>query len=358
MMRNKLLLITEDFTPHTGGVSTYYANLVNQLGDQVHVLTRTKGTKEKNITRQEYLYKWIWPRWLRLLFLLPDIIKKTGTNIMWAGELLPVGTVCLILKKFRNIPYIVSVHGLDVQLSRTRMIKTIIARAVIKNADLVLTNSNFTSSLVWDLVPHAKVTVINPQGVLRPPANENIKSNLVDKYHLNKKKIIYTYARLVARKGIKDVIISLNKLKYKDYVYVISGTGPELDSLKKLSIGWPVIFTEFGEDEEIKAWLDLAEIFILVPIPDLVDVEGFGIVFQEASAFGKPIISRRVGGVPEAVGLGVIWVETIEDIALAMDRLLGDNKLCNQMGEKNRQDYILRNSSQTMNNFIDLIEKI
>jgi glycosyltransferase involved in cell wall biosynthesis len=44
-----------------------------------------------------------------------------------------------------------------------------------------------------------------------------------------------------------------------------------------------------------------ADIFALTSIDHGHSVEGFGLVYLEASAHGLPVVAHRVGGVPEAV---------------------------------------------------------
>ena len=48
-----------------------------------------------------------------------------------------------------------------------------------------------------------------------------------------------------------------------------------------------------------------ADVFVMPNRSDGVDFEGFGMVFLEAAAAGKPTIGGRSGGVPEAVEDGV-----------------------------------------------------
>ncbi|MBU1178315.1 glycosyltransferase family 4 protein, partial [Patescibacteria group bacterium] len=71
------------------------------------------------------------------------------------------------------------------------------------------------------------------------------------------------------------------------------------------------------------------------------DVEGFGIVYLEASACGKPIIAGQGGGVGEAVtdqetGL-LINSEKPAEISQAIIKLLNDNELALKLGQNGRK---------------------
>ena len=67
------------------------------------------------------------------------------------------------------------------------------------------------------------------------------------------------------------------------------------------------------------------------------DVEGFGMVFLEASAAGVPVIGGRSGGVVDAVEDGVSGIlvdgTSLDEVAGALGRLLGDGPLRKRMGE-------------------------
>lgn len=75
-------------------------------------------------------------------------------------------------------------------------------------------------------------------------------------------------------------------------------------------------------------------------IVEACDVEGFGLVFLEANACGKPVIGGRSGGIPEAVVDGVTGLlvdpHDSEDIANAIARLLMDSELSNRLGRQGR----------------------
>jgi phosphatidylinositol alpha-1,6-mannosyltransferase len=67
------------------------------------------------------------------------------------------------------------------------------------------------------------------------------------------------------------------------------------------------------------------------------DTEGFGLVFLEANACGKPVISGRAGGVVEAVRDGInglqVQGEDIGAIAKAVSRLLNDDALYRRLAD-------------------------
>lgn len=128
------------------------------------------------------------------------------------------------------------------------------------------------------------------------------------------------------------------------------GAGPQTAELVQLitdlSIGNRVELMGSKSSEEVRSYMQQAEVFALPSqtAPNG-DSEALGIVFNEASACGIPIVSTWHGGIPEAVldGETGLLVAERDDAALAnaLSRLLGDAGLRAQMGLRGRE-YVLQ----------------
>jgi glycosyltransferase involved in cell wall biosynthesis len=67
--------------------------------------------------------------------------------------------------------------------------------------------------------------------------------------------------------------------------------------------------------------------------------EGFGIVFLEAMAAGKPIVAARASAVPEVVRHGLlVEPESVDALADAIEKLYGDAQLRASLAEQGRRD--------------------
>lgn len=108
----------------------------------------------------------------------------------------------------------------------------------------------------------------------------------------------------------------------------VVGDGDDLPRLQRLSaelgLTDKVRFAgRTGKDELLKCYAD-ADLFVLASRATSRDVEGFGIVYIEASASGVPVICSAEGGATDAVEEGwngiIIPSSSALDIAKGMER--------------------------------------
>ena len=153
----------------------------------------------------------------------------------------------------------------------------------------------------------------------------------------HKDKVILCVGNLVARKGQDMVIRALPSLRQTipDVTYLIVGEGPYRVPLDKLTLELGVrdrvIFAGRILVEELPDIYAISDVFVMPSRNEECDVEGFGLVFLEASACAKPVVGGRSGGIPDAIEEGVtgllVGPRDPEDIANALARLLSDGDL-------------------------------
>ncbi len=356
MKNPKVLLVTLDFWPKVGGVANYYLNLCRQLDSQVSVLTTHNylngGTAEQEaefgfrVFRRKLLVSWLWPHWLLMGRHIWRITRQEKVEILWAGEILPTGTVVYFLSKVLKLPYIVSCHGKDVLQAAKKRRRKKIAQKILKHAKLVTANSYYTKRLVEAIGAESnKIKVVYPGIDARLKIQDSrVKDELVKKYNLEGKKIILSVGRLVARKGFDKVIEAMPRVAVEvpEAVYLIAGEGPDEQKLKALAKqNKKVLFLGRINEQEKRALLKLCDVFIMPARRLKDDVEGFGIVYLEAGLAGKPVIAGNVGGAQEAVideqtGL-LVNPESADEIVQAVIKLLNNQELAEELGEAGRR---------------------
>jgi len=104
-----------------------------------------------------------------------------------------------------------------------------------------------------------------------------------------------------------------------------------------------VVFTGEVADADLPAYYAAADVFA-APCRSRwagLETEGFGIVFLEAAAAGKPVVAGRSGGTPEAVVDGVtgkvIDGRSPAAVAAAVAALLENPGLAAAMGKAGRE---------------------
>jgi phosphatidylinositol alpha-1,6-mannosyltransferase len=231
-----------------------------------------------------------------------------------AGDVYPQAVVAWILKKLFRIPYLVYCHGEEItQLDRNRYLSRV-RNVVYRQADAVVTNSDFSRTHLLRLgVSPSRICKISPGVDCERFSPGAVDPQLTRKYDLEGCFVLLTVARLVPRKGHRLVMEAIAKLNgdVANIRYVIVGTGPEKESLlllaAALGIADRVHLAGHVPDEQLADYYKLADLLVMPNYQEARtgDVEGFGMVFLEANACGKPVIGGRSGGAAEAVVDGV-----------------------------------------------------
>jgi glycosyltransferase involved in cell wall biosynthesis len=228
------------------------------------------------------------------LWYRPRLIITTHVNLAVAAY---------FLKKITNIPYLVIAHGIEVW-----NIKSSYVKAAIHNADRIIAVSGYTRDRLL------KELNLNPDQVtILPNTFDSNKfqiapkpSHLLQKYNLTPDQpIILTVARLaeVERfKGYDQVLLALPTIRQAipNVHYVIVGKGsdrPRIEGIiEKLNLQECVTLAGFIPDEELCDFYNLCDVFAMPS-----KREGFGIVYLEALACGKPTLGGNQDGAIDAL---------------------------------------------------------
>ena len=325
--QGKILLVTTDYPPATGGVAWYYHNLVRRLNTtetpSVSPLARGRfrGGNERVavlLLGRGTLTPW-WP-----LLIFPLLLKtiKFKSDIWWVGQVLPVGIAVWLLSHLWRKKYIVSTHGMDLLLPLRSRRKRWFVKHILNRAALITANSEWTkaqllkyyvSGITYQALSK-RIAVIYPDPKPKRDVAWEEVSALRTKLEIPQDaKVLLTVSRLVARKGIDCALRALPEVwqRQPHVHYVIVGEGDQLPVYQSMvyqlasSVGAngrsPVHFVGKASDEELAVYYSLADEFILLPRESRGDVEGFGIVYLEADQYQVPIIATISGGTGEAL---------------------------------------------------------
>jgi len=338
-MNRKIVCVTMDYAPKKGGVARYLSSLKKHFNGGMEVIIPADfDVKEQGVLKKKFWGKG-WPRWWPLVNVFWGIADD---KILLISHVFPIGTAVWLVSFFKKKRYIVLFHGTDIKRVQSKWKKFLLNR-ICQRAELLIVNSKSTRSSLERLIKRRDVMVITP----------GIESwELFDKYEARRKlglgneKIVLSVGRLVSRKGFDLLLNVAGRLKTdgEKFKLVIIGDGPQKEVLINLGdiLGLDIFWAGKVGDEELKLWYSAGDLFVLAGREEGDDVEGFGMVFLEASQSGLSILAGDNGGVKEAVlhnKTGLVVKPEIEEFYQSWKRLMLDDGFREVLG-KNGKDRV------------------
>jgi phosphatidyl-myo-inositol dimannoside synthase len=352
-----LLVSSSYFPPQTGGISRFMGEVASALGR--HRVCCLTGVPSERIPQSNTSG----PRVYRCSKAFAG--SKTARASALGGTIAQImfrerprivqismaddGYIGLLLRRWLTLPYVIYAYGNEIYSALNSSSQK--PRLSLERASCVLAVSRFTADLVKQArIPPANIEIVHPGcdvELFRPrEVPVDIRQKLLGS--MWRDQIILSVGNLVGRKGHDMVVRALPALikRIPKVTYLIAGDGPYRSKLEALAMDLGVrervLFLGRPRDEDLPSIYSLCDVFAMPSREqtELCDVEGFGIVFLEASACAKPVIGGRSGGVADAVvdGITGFLVDPLnpEAIADSIERLLADHALASRLGEQGR----------------------
>lgn len=288
-------------------------------------------------------FKW---RPHELLPLLLPRIALHGTDLIHAVVEFPYAILAWRLARRAHVPFVISAHGTYGVVPFSHPVDRLLYRPAFKEAAVITAPSAFTADAVKDAsgITRDIQIIHNPVDYVRFQKLSNFEDIRWRFGFPAGARIILSVGALKRRKGVDILIRAFARVVSEEpnaclcLAIVGSGDSDWLVTLADaLRIRSQVYFLgEIGEDDLVGIF-QASEVFALLPRNEHWNFEGFGIVYLEAGACGKPVVGARSGGVPDAVRhneTGFIVDEGDDEAAArAIVRLLRDPALAASMGE-------------------------
>jgi phosphatidylinositol alpha-1,6-mannosyltransferase len=216
-----------------------------------------------------------------------------------------------------------------------------LAAFAARNADLAIAVSDYTAQLVAATGARARRLSVVANGADLPADATPLPVE---------RPTILTIARIEERYKGHDVMVralALVLAKVPDAQWVVIGDGSLRPAIEALACSYgierSIRFLGAVADAERDAWLRRAR---LLAMPSRLPAgpfagEGFGIVYLEAGAHGKPVVAGNVGGALDAVldGRTGLLVDPLDPLAVAeaISALLLDDELAQRLGAAGRE---------------------
>ncbi len=356
--RPRLLLLSSEFPPGPGGIGAHAFQLARHLARlDWNVLVQSPQPYVSAAERDAFNAR-------QPFAIAPLMDRESGAG--WrTGRLreindavrsfrpaLVVGTghrallTAAALHSIYRLPWAAVGHGTEF-MSRSA-VSRLLTRRAIAGAEVVIAVSEYTAGLIRAAARPRRLLVI-PNAAdgerFRPGLDA---STWRREWNAGEGPVLLTVGQVSERKAQDVVIRALPRIlaERPDARYVIAGLPTrreEFSSLaRELGVAERVHFAGLVAGRDLPAIYNAADLFVLVSRRAADgDVEGYGIVVQEAALSGLPAVVSRDCGLTEAIREGETGLSVPQNdpeaTAAAVLSLLNDENRRREMGQRARQ---------------------
>jgi len=351
-----LLLVSVDFPPHTDGVSTISRELSARIagkGREVIVIGPSDRGDREFDRRQSYRvfrlpgYEWGYLRFLPIFLAMPFVVLGFGIRRVFAMNIAYGGVLSWLLSYVSGLEYLIFAYGYEFEKVKQASLARRIYQSIYRRAKGIVTCSALVKRRLVEFgVNPEKIKVLYPAVDLEKYRPEPVSDAFLKEKGLAGRKILLTVGRLIERKGHDRVLETLPKViqRFPEVLYCIVGIGPHeknlRDLIQRLNLENHVRLMGKVADSEITSLYNACDLFLMPSreISGVGQIEGFGIVYLEANACGKPVIGGRSGGVAEAIRDGetgfLVDPDSSDEIAEKILFLFSHPEEAHRMGAK------------------------
>jgi phosphatidylinositol alpha-1,6-mannosyltransferase len=352
--RPRLLILTPDYPPAPGGIQLVSERLAAGLGGfQTQVLTLSApGAAEFDRTRAAAVRRvgagaLPLPHAARLATLNAAAVREAlrFRPSLTLSMHIVLSPAAAAVKRALGVPFVQYFHAEEIG-ARPRL-----AAFAAQQAKGSIAVSGYTAGLLRAAgAMDASIRVV-PNGVDVPAAGADpvVPAAQAGEEPIDRPTFV-TVARIQERYKGHDVLVralALVRAKVPRVQWALVGDGSLRAGIEALARSYGVAdsirFLGAVSDEERDLWLRRAQLLAMpsrLPSGGFAG-EGFGIVYLEAGAHGKPVVAGNVGGALDAVLDGVtgLLVDPLDELAVAeaITTLLLDPELARRLGVNGRR---------------------
>lgn len=330
----RVLIVTYEYPPLGGGGGVIIEAFAEELAKQIDVTVLTSGraglSETEKRDRLEIVRVPVWMRTaeataslVSMLSFFPlslrrgaALLKSQRFDLVHSSFAVPSGPSGLRLARRAGVPHVLTVHGGDIydpskRLSphRTPGLRQTV-RWVVRGSDRVVAQSTDTQRRTREIYVDREIDRIPLafRPMQCPPASRASLGLSASN------RVLVTVGRLVARKGLDQLLRVFAKIADPLLRLIVVGEGPERPALARacaaLGIADRVRLAGFVSDEQKWQILSAADLYVSTTLH-----EGFGIVFLEALSRGLPVICYDEGGQIDFIDEGVGALVPVNDEA-------------------------------------------
>jgi len=356
-----------------------YGNITHELTQQLHkqgmdftvflpksqqnFVNTTSPKFDVQCLLPEYVFR-IYQRQGPNYFKTIDVSKYDVIHSLFA---FPYCIPAWLSAKKHNKPFILGAQGTHGVRPLTYWPEKLLLKRCYAYASAIQVPSTYTAEQIHKYAATTYPIDIIHNGVSYDRFQKNVDFQSICAKYPNKK-ILMTVGGLWGRKGHDLVLRALAKIQKdrNDIMYVIVGDGNAKQHLQnlvqELKLEDCVDFTGRKSGDDLVAYFNACDIYVHTPKVIDLKFEGFGIVYIEAGACGKPIVATDAGGIRDAVLDGKTGLiaenENIDDIAHKIIQILDDEALARSLGASGKKYAKEHDWSTITKQYITLYQRV
>jgi glycosyltransferase involved in cell wall biosynthesis len=266
-----------------------------------------------------------------------DVLQIVVEPYVAATALLPIGLP----------PTFVSVYGTyAISPLRERWPAPLLFARGLRQASSVVCASRFTQDLLLERLKLDNTVILNLGHDFPLDGHER---SVGDDGRLEGSPIVVGVGALKRRKGYHVALRAIARLRerFPNLRYYLVGDDSDLTyvaelraDIARLGLDDYAVITGKVSDGRLRSIYRQADLFVLTPVNVGPSFEGFGIVYLEAGAYGKPVVGSHGCGAEDAVHDAVTGLlapqEDDQAVAECVSRILGDPELAARLGQAGR----------------------
>ncbi len=316
MPRIKIIILGDALDGQYAGVHYYLHQLVKALDrinpeQEIIILRQKQEEPIKNIRQIAVPFpSFSGAQAYRFFYQLPKIVRKLNPDIVIEpGHFGPFN----LPNKIKRVTII---HDLTPLLFpkmhrwHSQLLQKIFLPSILKKADLVLTNSHYTTKDVLEYFPFTKEKISEVIPGKDPFFKKKINSEILKKYKISSPYLLFI-GTIEPRKNLPVLIKAFNLFKKEGFEHQLVIVGKKgwhyEESMKAIEI------SPFKEEIHLPGYVDREDMPVLYAMaeqfiyPSL--YEGFGLPVLEAMCCETPVITTNISSLPEVGGKAASYFE-------------------------------------------------
>lgn len=257
--------------------------------------------------------------------------NKTIISATHAHYVFPTGLISLIAKKMMGIPYVVTVHGgdIDQMAKKSPWIKKMTTKILRQAETVIVVGEKLRSTVISEYAVLEERVKLISMGVDTSVFNRQPMTQSREKLGLSPdEKHILFVGNMIRAKGLKELVEAIGLVQKSEPNSALYLLGSQRDTnfiyelknvIQEKEIK-NIHFLQPQHQSDLALWMSAADVLALPSYH-----EGFGLVALEAMACGTPVVGSDVGGLSYLLneGAGVLVApQNVEALAIGITGVL------------------------------------